>query len=145
MLPVFAFANAGVRLAGITPSVLLDPIQLGVALGLFLGKPLGVAGSIWVALRCGLGALPKGADWRQIAGLALLTGIGFTMSLFIGTLAFPAAGYDVDVRIAVLFASSLAAICGYLVLRRGSRADQLKSGQPKSAAAVADSHSGSKS
>ncbi|HEY3910223.1 MAG TPA: Na+/H+ antiporter NhaA [Stellaceae bacterium] len=130
VLPVFAFANAGVRLAGIAPATLLNPIQLGVALGLFFGKQLGVAGSIWLALRCGLGALPQGADWRQIYGLALLTGIGFTMSLFIGTLAFPAEGYDVDVRIAVLLASSLAAVCGYLVLRVASRAGQPKS--PKS-------------
>jgi len=127
VLPVFAFANAGIRLSGIASAALLDPIQLGVALGLFLGKQLGIAGSIWVALRCGLGALPEGADWRHIYGLALLTGIGFTMSLFIGTLAFPAEGYDVDVRIAVLLASSISAICGYLVLRSASRASQPKS------------------
>ncbi len=131
VLPLFAFANAGVRLSGIATAALLDPIQLGVALGLLLGKQLGIAGSIWVALRCGLGALPEGADWRQIYGLALLTGIGFTMSLFIGTLAFPAEAYDVDVRIAVLAASSLSAICGYLVLRFASRA-----GQPKSTVTI---------
>lgn len=118
-LPVFAFANAGVRLAGMTPAVLLDPIQLGVALGLFLGKPFGVAGSIWLAVRFGLGTRPHGADGRQIYGMALLTGIGFTMSLFIGTLAFPAEGYDVDVRIAVLLASLCSGISGYLVLRAG--------------------------
>ncbi len=117
VLPLFAFANAGVRLAGMTAAILLDPIQLGVALGLFFGKQLGIAGSIWLAVRCGLGALPEGADWRQMYGLALLTGIGFTMSLFIGTLAFPAESYDVDVRVAVLLASSLSGVCGYLVLR----------------------------
>ena len=117
VLPLFAFANAGVRLAGMTAAILLDPIQLGVALGLFFGKQLGVAGAIWLAVRCGLGALPEGADWRQMYGLALLTGIGFTMSLFIGTLAFPAEGYDVDVRTAVLLASLLSGVCGYLVLR----------------------------
>lgn len=127
VLPLFAFANAGVRLSGIAPAGLLDPIQLGVALGLLLGKQLGVAGSVWLAVRSGLGALPEGADWRQVYGLALLTGIGFTMSLFIGTLAFPAKGYDVDVRIAVLVASSISAICGYLVLRLAPRA-----GHPKS-------------
>jgi Na+:H+ antiporter, NhaA family len=127
VLPLFAFANAGVRLAGVAPAVLLDPIQLGVALGLFFGKQFGVAGSIWLAIRCGFGALPEGADWRQVYGMALLTGIGFTMSLFIGTLAFPAEGYDVDIRIAVLLASALSAICGYVVLRVASPA-----GQPKS-------------
>jgi Na+:H+ antiporter, NhaA family len=125
VLPLFAFANAGVRFAGMAPGVLLDPIQLGVALGLFLGKQLGIAGSIWLAVRCGLGALPEGADWRQLYGLALLTGIGFTMSLFIGTLAFPAEGYDVDVRIAVLLASFFSGVCGYLVLRTAPRAGQV--------------------
>jgi NhaA family Na+:H+ antiporter len=124
VLPVFAFANAGLRLAGIAPAVLLDPIQLGVALGLFLGKQLGVAGTIWVMTRIGFGSLPQGAEWRQTYGMALLTGIGFTMSLFIGTLAFPAEGYDVDVRVAVLIASILSAICGYIVLRTAPRAVQ---------------------
>ena len=127
VLPAFAFANAGLRLIGIAPAVLLDPIQLGIALGLFLGKQVGIAGSIWIAVRCGLSTLPEGADWRHIYGLSLLTGIGFTMSLFTGTLAFPAEGYEVDVRLPVLLASLLSAICGYIVLRTASRA-----GQPKS-------------
>lgn len=130
VLPLFAFANAGVRLKGIAPSVLFDPIQLGVALGLFFGKQFGIAGSIWLAMRCGIGALPEGAAWRHIYGLALLTGIGFTMSLFIGTLAFPAEGYDVDVRIAALVASLASAICGYLMLRFAATIDQSKA--PKS-------------
>lgn len=127
VLPVFAFANAGVRLAGITLADLLDPVEIGIALGLFFGKQLGIAGAIWVATRTGIGALPEGANWRQIYGLALLTGIGFTMSLFIGTLAFPAEGYDTDIRIAVLIASLVSATAGYLLLRTASR-----SGQPKS-------------
>ncbi len=127
VLPLFAFANAGVRFAGVAPAVLLDPIQLGGALGLFIGKQLGVAGSIWLTIRCGFGALPEGADWRQVYGVALLTGIGFTMSLFIGALAFPAEGYDVDIRIAVLLASALSAISGYVALRIASPAAQPKS------------------
>jgi NhaA family Na+:H+ antiporter len=131
ILPLFAFANAGVRLAGMSPAILLDPIQLGVALGLFLGKQAGVAGTIWLMTRVGFGSLPEGADWPQTYGLALLTGIGFTMSLFIGALAFPAEGYDVDVRIAVLIASVLSAISGYVVLRTAPRRVQPVA-QPKS-------------
>ncbi len=117
VLPVFAFTNAGVGLAGLAASHLLHPIQLGIGLGLLVGKQLGVMGSIWVSARIGLAALPEGTNWRQIYGLALLTGIGFTMSLFIGTLAFPAEAYDIDIRIAVLLASVISATCGYLVLR----------------------------
>jgi NhaA family Na+:H+ antiporter len=120
VLPVFAFTNAGVGLAGIAPADLLHPIQLGIGLGLFVGKQLGVIGSVWAAIRVGLGTLPEGTDWRQLYGMALLTGIGFTMSLFIGTLAFPAEAYDADVRIAVLLASVISGICGYLVLRNAS-------------------------
>ena len=121
VLPVFAFANAGVGLADIAPGDLLHPIQVGTGLGLLVGKQVGVIGSIWAATRIGVGTLPEGTDWRQLYGLALLTGIGFTMSLFIGTLAFPTEVYDLDVRIAVLLASLISAICGYLVLRIGSR------------------------
>jgi Na+:H+ antiporter, NhaA family len=106
---------------------LLHPVQLGTAFGLFFGKQLGIVGTIWAATRLGVSRLPEGADWRQTYGLALLTGIGFTMSLFTGTLAFPAEGYDVDVRIAVLTASLLSAVCGYLLLRTGSPSSQPKS------------------
>jgi NhaA family Na+:H+ antiporter len=120
VLPVFAFANAGVGLAHIAPGDLLHPIQIGTGLGLLIGKQVGVIGSIWAATRIGVGTLPEGSDWLQLYGLALLTGIGFTMSLFIGTLAFPAEAYNVDVRIAVLLASVISAICGYLVLRIAS-------------------------
>ncbi|MBV8133067.1 MAG: Na+/H+ antiporter NhaA [Alphaproteobacteria bacterium] len=120
VLPGFAFANAGLGLTDIGLSDLLQPIQLGIGLGLFVGKQLGVLVSIWVALRVGLAALPGGTNWRHIYGVALLTGTGFTMSLFMGTLAFPAEAYDTDVRVAVLLASVTSAICGYLVLRRAS-------------------------
>jgi Na+:H+ antiporter, NhaA family len=89
-------------------------------LGLLVGKQLGVLGSIWIATRAGLAALPEGTDWRYMYGVALLTGTGFTMSLFIGTLAFPAEAYDADVRVAVLLASVTSATCGYLVLRGAS-------------------------
>jgi Na+:H+ antiporter, NhaA family len=121
VLPIFAFANAGVRLADVALSDLLQPIQLGTLLGLLVGKQAGVLGAIWLATRMGLAKLLAEADWWQVYGVALLTGIGFTMSLFIGTLAFPAEAYDADVRIAVLLASVISAVCGYLVLRIGSR------------------------
>jgi NhaA family Na+:H+ antiporter len=121
VLPIFAFTNAGVRLTDIALGDLLDPIQLGIGLGLFLGKQIGVIGSIWLVVRLGLGALPEGATWRQVYGMALLTGVGFTMSLFVSTLAFPAEAYHADVRIAVLLGSLASAITGYLVLRTAPR------------------------
>ena len=121
VLPVFAFCNAGVRLTGITFGDVLHPTQLGIGLGLFIGKQAGVMGSIWASVRLGVGALPEGATWRQVYGVALLTGIGFTMSLFISTLAFPAEGYHADVRIAVLLGSLASAIGGYFVLYGASR------------------------
>lgn len=120
VLPLFAFTNAGVRLTDIAVADLLDPIHLGIGLGLFVGKQLGVIGFVWAAVRLGLGALPEDTNWRQIYGLALLTGIGFTMSLFVSTLAFPAEAYDADVRISVLLGSVASAIAGYLVLRSAS-------------------------
>ena len=127
MLPVFAFANAGLGLTDIALGDLLHPVQLGIGLGLLVGKQLGVIGSTWAAIRIGIGTLPEGTDWRQLYGMALLTGIGFTMSLFIGTLAFPAEAYDVDVRVAVLLASVISGICGYLVLYHPRRRVYLNS------------------
>ena len=89
IVPVFALANAGVPLDGITPAILLEPIPLGIALGLFLSKQVGVMLATWLAVRTRMAALPEGATWVQFYGVSLLTGIGFTMSLFIGALAFP--------------------------------------------------------
>jgi len=117
ILPVFAFANAGVSLAGLSVDALFAPVPLGIALGLFLGKQAGVMGATWAAIRLGVGALPAGATWMQFYGMALLTGIGFTMSLFIGGLAFTDEGYGVAVRIGVLSGSLLSAVAGYVVLR----------------------------
>lgn len=117
ILPVFAFANAGVSLAGLSVDALFAPVPLGIALGLFVGKQAGVMGATWAAIRLGVGALPAGATWLHVYGMALLTGIGFTMSLFIGGLAFPGEGYGAAVRIGVLGGSLLSAVAGYLVLR----------------------------
>lgn len=119
IVPVFGFANAGVSLSGITPANLLDPVPLGVALGLLLGKQLGVFGFSALAIRVGLAKLPEGCGWLQLYGLALLCGIGFTMSLFIGALAFPDAPHLVDeVKVGVLMGSVLAAILGAAVLTK---------------------------
>ncbi|AWK86501.1 Na+/H+ antiporter NhaA [Azospirillum thermophilum] len=120
ILPLFAFANAGVPLTGLTPASLLAPVPLGIALGLFLGKQIGVMGFTWVAIRLGLGRLPEGASWVQFYGMSLLTGIGFTMSLFIGGLAFSGDEYAAAVRIGVLSGSILCAVAGYLVLHLAS-------------------------
>lgn len=118
ILPLFALANAGVALGGIGAAALADPVALGTALGLFLGKQAGVLIFSWIAVRLGWGALPQGASWRQFHGVALLTGIGFTMSLFVGTLAFADDSHLTAVRLGVLIGSLASALAGYLVLRR---------------------------
>ncbi|MEM0968170.1 MAG: Na+/H+ antiporter NhaA, partial [Verrucomicrobiota bacterium] len=92
VLPIFAFANAGVPLIGLSPSALIQPVPLGIALGLFLGKQVGIFGASWLAVRSGIAHLPEGVKWGQIYGLSALCGIGFTMSLFIGSLAFEGGG-----------------------------------------------------
>lgn len=114
-LPLFAFANAGVPLAGVNLAMLMEPLPLGIALGLFLGKPLGVSLFVWLGSRMHLFNLPEGVTWRQFFGVAVLTGIGFTMSLFIGTLAF---GDELimRIRIGVLLGSLLAAVVGVAIL-----------------------------
>jgi len=122
IVPLFGFANAGVSLAGLTPSNLLDPVPLGVALGLFLGKQVGISLLVLLAIRSGLARLPEGASWLQLYGVALLCGIGFTMSLFIGALAFPTAPFLVDeVKIGVLLGSLLSALVGVAVLLFAAR------------------------
>ena len=117
VLPAFAFANAGVSLAGLSLGSFLDPLPLGILLGLFLGKQLGVFGAVWLGVRAGLCRLPSGVTWLQIYGVSLLAGIGFTMSLFIGTLAFADPAYSAGIRLGVLGGSILSACLGYLVLR----------------------------
>jgi NhaA family Na+:H+ antiporter len=118
IMPVFGFANAGVSLAGVSLSTLLEPVPLGVAAGLLLGKQLGVFTFALVAIKTGLAQMPTHSSWRQVYGVALLCGIGFTMSLFIGNLAFPGAQLLIDeVKVGVLAGSTLAALAGILVLR----------------------------
>lgn len=120
ILPIFAFANAGVPLGDLTFGALLEPVPLGIALGLFLGKQLGVFGASWLAVKSGIASLPEGANWRHVYGVALLCGIGFTMSLFIGSLAFEqsgATGTGFQDRLGILVGSLLSAIGGVVVLR----------------------------
>lgn len=120
ILPTFAFANAGVSFAGIGLASFLDPVTLGIALGLLVGKQVGVFVPLWICIRMGLAPMPAGANWRQLYGVALLCGVGFTMSLFIGGLAFEGTGFDAAVRIGVLGGSVVAALAGYAVIRFGS-------------------------
>jgi Na+:H+ antiporter, NhaA family len=126
ILPVFGFANAGVAF-GAAP--LLAPLPLAIAAGLFIGKQAGVFGAMRGAVALGLAERPEGASWAQLHGVALLAGIGFTMSLFIGGLAFTDALLIEEVKIGVLAGSLLSALCGYALLRRaGSGAAHSMSG-----------------
>jgi NhaA family Na+:H+ antiporter len=119
ILPVFAFANAGISFDAINPAALSSPVTVGIVLGLFLGKQLGVMGFAWASVRLGAARLPDGADWRHVYGVALLTGIGFTMSLFIASLAFEGGGGAAvtDYRLGILLGSFVSAVSGYVVLR----------------------------
>jgi len=112
ILPLFAFANAGVPLTGLGTDLLLHPVTLGTALGLFVGKQLGVFTACLLAIRTGWCTMPAGADWRVLYGAAVLTGIGFTMSLFIGSLAFPGGEFDQPLRTGVLLGSALSITLG---------------------------------
>ncbi|MGY4394979.1 NhaA family Na+:H+ antiporter [Sphingomonas sp. UYAg733] len=118
IVPVFGFANAGVALGGMALSVLAEPLVIGVTAGLFLGKQVGILGGIALAERLKIAQRPMGTSWAQLYGVALLAGIGFTMSLFIGGLAFPGEAVLIDkVKIGVLVGSILSAVAGFLVLR----------------------------
>ena len=116
IVPVFAFANAGVSLSGISVESILSPLPLGIAVGLFVGKQVGVFGLAFLAVKVGFAKLPQGANWAQIYGISCLTGIGFTMSLFIGTLAFDDVTLMNDVRLGVLLGSLASAMVGVTVL-----------------------------
>ena len=120
VLPLFAFANAGVSLQGMSLASLLDPVPLGIAGGLVLGKTIGVFGASWLMIRSGWASAPGGASTRQFVGVCVLCGIGFTMSLFIGGLAFEGLGADFEIRLklGVLCGSVLAGLLGTLILWR---------------------------
>jgi NhaA family Na+:H+ antiporter len=118
ILPVFAFTNAGVPLQGLHIGNLLEPVPLGIAAGLFLGKPIGVFGFIWACVKFGLAKLDVAVNWRMIFGMAILCGIGFTMSLFVGALSFAGqhAEYVLVHRLGILLGSFLSAIVGFIML-----------------------------
>ena len=117
ILPIFAFANAGVSFSGMKLNLLWDPVTLGIILGLFFGKQIGVMLFTYVGSLLKVCKLPSDISWAQYYVLSLVTGIGFTMSLFIGSLAFTDPEYQTSVRLGVLIASLLAGILGYLTLR----------------------------
>ena len=126
ILPLFAFANTGISFDGLSSDMFLHPVPLGIAMGLFFGNQIGVLGFSWLAIKAGVANMPTGANFLQIYGVSLLCGIGFTMSLFIGSLAFEQGGadYQVDNRLGILTGSMLSGIIGYLVLRYSlSRSD----------------------
>jgi NhaA family Na+:H+ antiporter len=117
ILPVFAFANAGVNFTGIGIDDLLQPLTLGIAVGLFLGKQIGVFLATWIGVKSGIARLPENVSWKHVYGVACLTGVGFTMSLFIGSLAFTTADVMNAVRLGVVLGSVLSGIIGYLLLK----------------------------
>ncbi len=118
IMPIFALANAGVALEGDIGASLTAPLTLGIGLGLALGKPLGIALFAWLAVRSGLAALPSDVVWRQIIGVGFLGGIGFTMALFVASLAFGASPLLATAKLGILLASLLAGAVGWLLLRR---------------------------
>lgn len=119
--PIFALANAGIDLSGISMSDFLSPLPLGIAAGLFIGKQIGVFGATWLLVKSGIAKLPHGANWMMVWGISMLAGIGFTMSLFIGSLSFEGDAMMNMVRLGVMTGSVLSAVAGYLVLKRATQ------------------------
>lgn len=119
ILPIFAFCNSGLTLIGLTVDDVFHKVPMGIVIGLFLGKQIGVFSFSWLAIKTGLAELPKGMGTLQLYGVSVLTGIGFTMSLFIGSLAFDASSVDrlFDERLGILIGSLLSGVVGYLILK----------------------------
>ncbi len=126
VLPIFAFANAGISFSGVGSEQILHNVPLGIALGLFLGKQVGIFGICWFAIKLNLTRLPAGMSWGGLYGTAALCGIGFTMSLFIGSLAFEDSGVNLlfDERLGILIGSLASGILGYLILRASLRSNK---------------------
>ncbi|RXJ73792.1 Na+/H+ antiporter NhaA [Veronia nyctiphanis] len=120
ILPIFAFANAGISLEGFSPDRLTGVLPLGIMLGLFIGKPLGIFTFSWLAVKLGIAQLPERVDFKQIFAVSILCGIGFTMSIFISSLAFVGveSSYITESRIGILIGSTVSALVGYFILRQ---------------------------
>ena len=121
ILPLFAFANSGLDLGGLSAAMVRDPVVIGIAVGLFVGKQLGIFAGAATLIGLGVAAMPAGATWRQLYGVSVCGGIGFTMSLFIGTLAFEGVDRLPLVQLGVLAGSALSAAMGYAMLRANER------------------------
>jgi len=122
ILPIFAFVNAGVSFRGVGVDDLLHPVPLGIAAGLFIGKQLGIFGFCWIAIKMGFAKLPAGSTWGSLWGVSILCGVGFTMSLFVGSLAFESTATDIkemfDERLGIILGSVISGVVGFLVLSR---------------------------
>jgi NhaA family Na+:H+ antiporter len=123
IMPIFAFANAGLSLANLSVNTLFYAVPMGIIFGMVIGKPVGVTLFSWIAIRLGIAGLPEGASWVQLIGVGMLCGIGFTMSLFIASLAFEhgATEYLLADRLGILAGSLLAGTLGYATLRLSIR------------------------
>ena len=119
VLPVFAFANAGISFAGVGAEQIMHGVPIGIALGLFAGKQIGIFGACWLCIKLKLTSLPNGMNWTRLYGSATLCGVGFTMSLFIGSLAFEETGVNLlfDERLGIILGSLLSGVAGYMILR----------------------------
>jgi NhaA family Na+:H+ antiporter len=117
IMPLFALANTNIRFEKTMLEGLTDPLSLGVIAGLVLGKPIGITLFSWASVKAGFGSLPSNSGWNHIAGVGMLAGIGFTMSVFISMLSFPEPEYQVEAKFSILFASVLSGIIGYTFLR----------------------------
>jgi NhaA family Na+:H+ antiporter len=122
ILPIFAFVNAGISFRGVTLSDLVHPVPLGIAAGLFAGKQLGIFVFCWLAIKSGMARLPAGTNWGSLYGVSILCGVGFTMSLFVGSLAFESTASDVremyDERLGILLGSAVSGVIGYALLSK---------------------------
>ena len=132
ILPIFAFANAGISFFGISSDVIFGTVSVGIAAGLFFGKQAGVLAVVWAMVKLRLARLPDGTNWLSIYGVAVLTGIGFTMSFFIGSLAYPSDDVELmaATRVGVLTGSLLSAVVGYTILRMSSNPDESEQDRP---------------
>ncbi len=117
ILPLFAFTAAGINLHGVTTQAIFEPLAIGIAIGLIAGKQLGIFSATWIMVKSGFAKLPDGASWRQVYGVCVIAGIGFTMSLFIGALAFPGEYMQAQVKLGVIAGSIFSAVTGWLILR----------------------------